>query len=713
MPVDGKKPVEVTFKPKARLIHLLGENLLRDEVTALLELVKNAYDADSPNCLVRFESIDSEDSKLIIEDEGTGMDISTVTTAWAEPGTSFKVRKPVTAGGRRVQGEKGIGRFAVDKLARRLDMFTKTKGMSGVIHFMVDWEEFDDADRYLEDVKAQYSFEKIDFKKHGTRLVLTKLRKKWTLADIYEARYGLTRLVPPSRVADEFVIDLQVPDYPHFGGIIRNDIIERAPFRISARLEGDEVIATIFRKLPNDKSQLKRTITVQDTEGEVLSERLKALGPVSIDIGAFLRTKHRGRAKQSLFPAIQISERDEKNLEQWHGVSIYSDGFWIYPYGETWFDWLGLAQRRVLQPGRKFDNNQLVGFVMISRDKNVGLVQQINREGLVHNESYNTLRAVVLSTLTSLEADAVASGARTGVKRATETEVASSSVTQMMKESFQDAEKRLKDSMKEVSEGSPTAGVAALQGAVSEIRSLRTEVERDFVIYERHAILGMFVANVIHEINMAIDPLRLGINTMENKLLDSDIEATLKESIMADLKEMDNDLDDFAAQVHRWTPFIQREETRQTVELCQYTREVISNLQKQYPELKFEILCRNPITTELATSYFLSIVRNLVDNSNYWTASRPERLVRITIDDDAERAIVRVSDNGRGIPDEDWENIFIPGWSSKPQGSGIGLKLAGEAATALGGELVLLHHSEMDKGASFELRLPLVKKDEP
>lgn len=166
----GKKPVELTFKPKARLIHLLGENLLRDEVTALLELVKNAYDADSPICVVRFESLYDENTRIIIEDSGTGMDISTVTTAWVEPGTSFKLRKPVTPKGRRVQGEKGIGRFAVDKLAKKLDMFTKTKGMTDVIHFSVDWGKFDDADRYLEDVKAQYSFEKMEFKTHGTKL---------------------------------------------------------------------------------------------------------------------------------------------------------------------------------------------------------------------------------------------------------------------------------------------------------------------------------------------------------------------------------------------------------------------------------------------------------------------------------------------------------------------------------------------------------------
>ena len=710
--MEIKKPVNVAFRPKARLIHLLGENLLRDEVTALLELVKNAYDADSSRCIVRFEALESDSARIIIEDDGTGMDISTVTTAWVEPGTSSKVRKPVSPKGRRVQGEKGIGRFAVDKLARRLDMFTKTEGMTDVIHFTVDWEEFDDADRYLEDVTARYSFERIEFKKHGTKLVLTKLRKKWTLGDVAKIRYGLTRLVPPSLASDEFIIDLQVSDYPNFGGIIRNDVIERAPFRITAKLEGDEIKATIFRNLPGDKRQLQKTITVQDAEGPLSSDKLVKLGPLDIDIGAFLRTKHRGRAPLSFFPTVSISEEDEKNLEQWHGVSIYSDGFWIYPYGETWFDWLSLAQRRVAQLGRRFDNNQLVGFVMISRDKNRGLVQQINREGLVHNDDYEVLKSVVISVVAALEAESVASGARRGVRKSTESEVVSLPAAQAVEESFGNVEKKLEQVLEKVREGSPEAGVRAIHSAVSEIRSIKTEVQRDFLLYERHATLGSFVANVIHEINAAIDPLRLGIVTIKNRLSTTDIESSIRESILSGLEDMDRDLEDLASQIHRWTPFLQRDEVKQTIDLCQYIEGLKLDFQKEYPNLRIDVVCTKRITTELAPTYLFTLVRNLVDNSSYWTASKPEPLVRITILEEEGMTILRISDNGRGISEEERKYIFIPGWSSKPNGSGIGLKLAGEAANALGGELVLLHQSEIDNGATFELRIPQVNKNE-
>lgn len=704
--------INIKFKPKARLMHLLGENLLRDEVTALLELVKNAYDADSPKCIVRFEGMKSGDTAIIIDDDGNGMDISTVTTAWVEPATSSKVRKPISPKGRRVQGEKGIGRFAVDKLAKKLDMYTRMEGMTEVIHFSVDWDQFDDADRYLEDVNAKYSLEKIPFKDHGTKLILTKVRKKWTLGEVVKVRFGLTKLVPPSLDSDKFLIDLQVPEYPSFEGIIRNDIIERAPFRIKAKLRGTKLKSTIFRNLSTDKRHYAKKVVVQDNQGIVPLERLKQLGPVEINIGAFLKTKHRGRGAITLFPMISISENDQKNLEQWHGVSVYSDGFWIYPYGENWFDWLGLDQRRVQQLGSHFDNKQIVGFVMIGRDKNPGLVQQINREGLVHNDDYDTLKAVVLSVVSALENESVASGARKSIRQpiVLETEVVSVPVTQAVEESFGTVEKHLEKVLETVNESRSEAGVQAINNAVSELRLIKTEMQRDFMLYERHATLGSFVANVIHEINAAIDPLRLDIATIVNRLFDINLEQSTKTVILNDLDDMDNNLENLASHIHIWTPFIQRDEPKQIIDLCQYIEEQKIEFQKLYSNLAIDIVYSEQITIEVPTSYLFTILRNLVDNASYWTAEKQRPLVRITILQEGSLTILRISDNGRGISAQERRLVFIPGWSSKPHGSGIGLKLAGEAAYALGGELVLLNQSEIETGATFELRITGVKR---
>jgi signal transduction histidine kinase len=692
-------------------MHLLGENLLRDEVTALLELVKNSYDADSPDCTVKFENLGSASPRIVIEDNGSGMDISTVTTAWCEPGTSFKVRKPVTEKGRRVQGEKGIGRFAVDKLAKRLDMYTKTKGMTEVIHFIVDWEEFDNSDKYLEDVKATYSFENIPFREKGTTLILSSLRKEWQYNDIQDVRYGLVRLVPPNRSGDDFTINLQVARYPWLQGIVRNNIIERAPFRIKAALTDGVLKATVFRNIRNEKTETTKSIVVQDKDSIVPIDKIKALGPLEVNIGAFLRTKSKGRPKDTLFPSISISEEDSKSLEQWHGVSIYSDGFWIYPYGEAWFDWLGLAGRRVMAPGKRFDNNQLVGFVMISRDGNPGLVQQINREGLVHNDAYATLQAVVLSILATLESDAIASGARKRIKETSGNEVTAKPVSEVVEESLGEVQKKIEQGIAEVSQGSSSVGIATLRSVAKDVQSIASEIKKDLIIYERHAIIGMFVDYVIHEINTSSDLLRLKIDTMINRLNDLNLEINTKEKIVMDFTKLDDYVQKLIEHVHRWSPFINTEAAKITVELREHINGYMEDFSRKYPHMKFEIVCPQPVKANIAETYFFSILQNLVDNSGYWTSKVADPTLRITIFEDNGLGIIRVSDNGPGISQDERKNVFIPSWSSKPNGYGIGLKLAGESAAILGGSLVLLDKSELGTGASFELRLPVVKKN--
>src|SRR5262249_4988507 len=84
--------------------------------------------------------------------------------------------------------------------------------------------------------------------------------------------------------------------------------------------------------------------------------------------------------------------------------SVYRDGFRVWPYGEPHDDWLRLDQRRVNNPVVRFSNNQLVGFVEISRDGNPDLVDQTNREGLIHNQAYEDLRRLLYFVLQILEA---------------------------------------------------------------------------------------------------------------------------------------------------------------------------------------------------------------------------------------------------------------------------------------------------------------------
>src|SRR2546430_2253418 len=108
------------FRPRARLMLLLGNELIREPGIAVFELVKNAYDADASRCRIRLENVGDADSeaRIIVGDNGSGMDLKTILRVWLQPGTDNR-KKQKEAGWRTPRfkrhplGEKGVGRFAV------------------------------------------------------------------------------------------------------------------------------------------------------------------------------------------------------------------------------------------------------------------------------------------------------------------------------------------------------------------------------------------------------------------------------------------------------------------------------------------------------------------------------------------------------------------------------------------------------------------------
>ena len=115
--------LQMPFKPRAQILLQLGEQLIKNENIAILELVKNAYDADAKKVVVNMRSIDSKDIGYIeIHDDGCGMSIDIIRDIWMEPGNSHKKgvveRKERSELGRLPIGEKGIGRFGVHKLGK-------------------------------------------------------------------------------------------------------------------------------------------------------------------------------------------------------------------------------------------------------------------------------------------------------------------------------------------------------------------------------------------------------------------------------------------------------------------------------------------------------------------------------------------------------------------------------------------------------------------
>jgi anti-sigma regulatory factor (Ser/Thr protein kinase) len=194
------------FEPSAYLQRLIGRELISNEYIAVAELVKNAYDAGATKVIVELKRDASQN--LVVLDNGFGMSLEQFERLWMVPGYSEKVE----AGGaakRPLLGEKGIGRFAADRLAQKLTVVTKTIGEDDALCVVFDWKEFEDREKKMRDIPILYSRKPdpdLDKWSSGTKLELEELRKKWTRTDWRKLRRELQSLVTPFRIVRGFKI---------------------------------------------------------------------------------------------------------------------------------------------------------------------------------------------------------------------------------------------------------------------------------------------------------------------------------------------------------------------------------------------------------------------------------------------------------------------------------------------------------------------------
>jgi len=190
---------------------LIGHELITDRITALFELVKNCYDANSTRVDIIFENVSfiNPNSKITIKDNGYGMKFEDIRDKWMVIGTSSKRKEPYSPEPfkRRCVGEKGIGRFAVDKLGYKVNIITKTRGASHKLNVEIDWNKYETSFQrpeeqnehvlFFTDIENKCQYEAANKDEQGTTLSISGIREGWTVKDIDRLYKELTKLVSP------------------------------------------------------------------------------------------------------------------------------------------------------------------------------------------------------------------------------------------------------------------------------------------------------------------------------------------------------------------------------------------------------------------------------------------------------------------------------------------------------------------------------------
>lgn len=679
----------VPFEPRARLLKIIGEELISDEVVAMTELVKNAHDADASIVTIEFRG-DARmgEGEILISDDGHGMSLSVLLKNWMQPAGSSKrgAERRRSRRGRRMLGEKGVGRFAADKLGAHLEVISRAEGSAREIVAHFDWDRYSDENASLSDIRNEYEERKPEtLDRPGTILRISRLRTRWSERLFRRLVTRLARLQSPFLGDHSFRITVDSDEFPDYSGNTGQDRLDASPHRVEASFDGDQHIS--IRLASAGRASKVRW----PGPGQL------RCGPVQMRIHAFdLETD----ALAQIGPVSDVRSW----LKQWTGISVYRDGFRIWPYGEPNDDWLRLDQRRVNNPVVRLSNNQVVGFIEITRDRNPDLEDKTNREGLQNNEAFEDLRRLVIHVLEYLED-------RRQEKRHPRTR--HQNLGSLMGEITCDAStwKRLRDITGHLNGSRKEARnlIGAAERQLQDVRDQSEKVVRSMVDL---AANGLALSSMSFELGEDLTALRDDVEGMLHTLVKRKERVTpgdLRE-ILARVEGLREDVDLMAE--------TGRKRRRRTVDLV----DELERLRAYYTPAILEmnaagrIDCRCESRTGLAlrvdvNAHDLRRVLHLLIRNSLDALAETKKVPRINLrawvdTGGSGDCIVEVSDSGPGIPPELHERVFEPLFTTRKDHRGLGLFVAHRLVQASRGSIEVIDDRRGLGGARIRLTMP-------
>lgn len=658
------KPI---FKPRARLMVLLGDQLIRDAGIAVFELVKNAYDADAKRCIITLQNITRDDNtaKIIVEDDGHGMDLNTILNVWMEPGTEF--RKEQRQRGERTQkferlpmGEKGVGRFAAHKLGQNITLISR-KAKCDEVTVTIDWQRFNE-NCYLSEIPVdvrERSPRHFTGRKTGTRIEIENLRDiPWSKRRIRSLHRAVTSICSPFEGPGDFAPTMEIePSSNVLKGLLKpEEALKRALFRFSGDISGN-TLTYRYRFRPRHKLTGVAKRVVKDIEMPIrYRERDPETGKkedVSIDLDSFeIGPVHLDFFIYDREPAVlALTETDRSGLvaflDSMGGVRVYRDGVRVYDFGEPGNDWLELGGRRVNVPAKRISNNQIIGAVTLRAACSSDLMEKTNREGFVERPAYDAFRNAVRFAIQQAEAE------RNKDKGRIRKLYSRSKKKEPVLADLQELRTRVEE-----------LGLQEDLGCYLDRIEVQYREVQDRLLVAAGA--GLNLAAVMHEVEKGIHDLRKAIdaNTKRNRLVD----------LAHHLSDMVDGLSWLTKKTGKArmpvSTLIHQVILNSEFRFRGHGVKVINGLDLDDPD--FKMRCSRRLMT--------SAMMNLVDNAIYWLDNKGAKDKRIYIGTSYEinnlPGIV-VADNGPGFFDPP-EYLVQPFFTRKPDGIGLGLHIVEE-----------------------------------
>jgi len=729
----------LSIRPEARLIKSIGEDLIKDYYAAVVELVKNAYDADSDSVEITLslekEKIyekEEEFLKFTIQDTGIGMSLDVITNVWMVPATSYKLNKKESKKGRQFQGRKGIGRYASAILGDFLRMkTTDIKGVTTTIE--IDWKQFENTDsevKYLDEIEIVSKSKKTDLP-HGTKIEIyspitidsnSEKKISWTRKDYDNLLKELRNLLYPLEKDknDKFEIKLIYDNLESFSFDNISIVIEPFPllelydYRISGKIDSNGKGTLLYenQNFLDSKENIDFTIPIVTKE--------KQCGDIKIDLRFFDLEPEAiqaliNRGLKDPITNDYLGRSEARNMiKEYAGIGIYRDLFRIRPYGDSNYDWLELNQKRINNPTVKVSTNQVVGFINIQSEEESLLVEKSAREGLKENENYETLKQILSNVISEVESRRYKF--RKNTKRGRK---ASNNIKDAISDlfSFDNVSHKVRILLEK--SGIENSLIVKIEKTLKdEEKSKEKElksIQDTLVMYEAHAALGRLVQLVIHEGRKPLQFLNANLNNLEKDIkyfIKNPNDDEVKKDLINFIIDNKSHVKTISTLFSNLDPLTAKRLTRKKeFNLCKNIDKNSNFFKNQFKEnnIDFKIECEKILFYGREEDFFI-VYTNLIENSIYWLKNIDKKEIYISIYKKENEIFIDYKDTGIGIEDKFANEIFDAGFSQKPEGgTGIGLTLVGQAVSRNNGKI---EYIKSNKGAFFRITLKGKKENE-